>query len=149
MFSSPQHTLPNTAAFRRSPATRAAFAVALTGLTVGLLAGCGSSSSSSAAAPAASAAPMASSAAASPMPSMSGTAGSGTTTGSMAMMIHISSFKFSTPVSVAPGSTVSIMNMDSEAHTVTADTGKAFDVKAPPGKTVTFTAPTTPGSCAS
>ncbi len=60
-------------------------------------------------------------------------------------MIHISSFKYMTPTTVSPGATISVMNMDSEAHTVTADTGKAFDVKAPPGKVVTFTAPTEPG----
>ena len=36
------------------------------------------------------------------------------------------------------------MNMDGEAHTVTADTGSAFDVKAAPGASTTFTAPTSP-----
>lgn len=63
-----------------------------------------------------------------------------------ATMIHISSFKYTVPASVAPGATVSVMNMDGENHTVTADTGNAFDVKAIAGSTVTFTAPKTPGS---
>jgi plastocyanin len=60
-------------------------------------------------------------------------------------MIHIDTFKFMPPISVTAGATVSVMNMDDEAHTVTADSGKAFDVMAPGGQTVTFTAPTTPG----
>ena len=37
------------------------------------------------------------------------------------------------------------MNMDGENHTVTADSGNAFDVKATAGSIVTFTAPKTPG----
>jgi plastocyanin len=61
-------------------------------------------------------------------------------------MIMIDKFAYRTPASVAPGATVSVMNMDGEAHTVTADSGNAFDVNSPAGKTVAFTAPTTPGS---
>jgi plastocyanin len=38
------------------------------------------------------------------------------------------------------------MNMDGQNHTITTDTGNAFDVKATAGSTVTFTAPKTPGS---
>jgi plastocyanin len=38
------------------------------------------------------------------------------------------------------------MNMDGENHTVTADSGNAFDVKATAGTTVTFTAPSKPGT---
>lgn len=63
-----------------------------------------------------------------------------------ASMIHISGFKYTVPASVAPGATVSVMNMDGENHTVTADAGNAFDVKANAGSTVTFAAPKTPGS---
>ena len=63
-----------------------------------------------------------------------------------ASLIHISGFKYTVPVSVAPGATVSVMNMDGENHTVTADTANAFDVKANAGSTVTFTAPNAPGS---
>ena len=61
-------------------------------------------------------------------------------------MIHISGFAYTVPASVAPGATVSVMNMDGENHTVTADAGNAFDVKATAGTTVTFTAPKKPGS---
>lgn len=60
-------------------------------------------------------------------------------------MIHISSFRYAVPTSVAPGSMVSVMNMDGENHTVTADSGNVFDVKATAGTTVTFTAPSKPG----
>jgi plastocyanin len=63
-------------------------------------------------------------------------------------MIMIQGFAYSTPASVAPGAPVAVMNMDGEAHTVTADSGGAFDVPAAAGATVTFRAPTTPGSYA-
>lgn len=63
-----------------------------------------------------------------------------------AAMIHISSFRYAVPATVAPGATVGVMNMDGENHTVTADSGNAFDVKATAGTTVTFTAPSKPGT---
>jgi len=59
-------------------------------------------------------------------------------------MIHIDGFRYTTPTSVPPGVQVQVMNMDGEAHTVTADAG-GFDVQAPVGQTVTFTAPSKPG----
>ena len=58
----------------------------------------------------------------------------------------IQDFGYQVPASVSPGATVSVMNMDGEAHTVTADSGGAFDVQAAAGATGTFTAPETPGS---
>ena len=61
--------------------------------------------------------------------------------------MHISGFAYQVPASVSPGATVSVMNMDGEAHTVTADEG-AFDVVVAGGATSTFTAPTTPGTYA-
>jgi plastocyanin len=61
-------------------------------------------------------------------------------------MIHISGFRYMVPASVSPGATVRVMNMDGENHTVTADAGNAFDVKATAGTTVTFIAPKKPGS---
>ncbi|QGN59067.1 hypothetical protein GKE56_15565 [Nostocoides sp. HKS02] len=61
-------------------------------------------------------------------------------------MIHISSFRYEVPASVAPGATVSVMNMDGENHTVTADSGNAFDAKATAGTTVTFVAPAKAGT---
>jgi plastocyanin len=76
--------------------------------------------------------------------------GSPTTSASPGMaatktVIMISSFAYRTPATVSPGQTIGIMNMDGEAHTVTADSANAFDVTAAPGTTATFTAPTTPG----
>lgn len=62
-----------------------------------------------------------------------------------AVTIHISASALSDPGPVAPGATITLMNMDSQAHTVTAD-GGAFSVTAPAGKSVTFTAPATPGT---
>jgi plastocyanin len=62
----------------------------------------------------------------------------------MASMIMIKDFKFTSPASVKAGSKVMVMNQDSEAHSVTSDTGK-FDVKVDPGTSVTFTAPSKPG----
>jgi plastocyanin len=74
--------------------------------------------------------------------SAAGASGSG---GSSAAVITIKDFQFATPASVAPGTTITVKNEDSTAHTVTADKGNAFDDQAQPGSS-TFTAPTTPGS---
>ncbi|MDJ0355261.1 cupredoxin domain-containing protein [Paenarthrobacter sp. PH39-S1] len=60
--------------------------------------------------------------------------------------IHIKGFAYQGPDSVASGAMVTVMNMDSAAHTVTADEGSAFDVTVKPGESVTFTAPTAPGT---
>ncbi|WP_250545569.1 cupredoxin domain-containing protein [Paenarthrobacter sp. DKR-5] len=61
--------------------------------------------------------------------------------------ITIKGFAFQAPASVAPGSQVTVKNLDSAAHTVTADDGKSFDAQAGAGGgTGTFTAPSKPGS---
>ena len=39
-----------------------------------------------------------------------------------------------------------VMNQDTETHSVTADSGNAFNVTVQAGKTETFTAPDKPGS---
>jgi plastocyanin len=78
--------------------------------------------------------------------SASGT-GSGAVTGAAAVTITIKDFAYGDPLTVAPGATVAIVNMDTAAHTVTADDGPAFDAEAKGGGgTATFTAPTKPGS---
>ena len=59
--------------------------------------------------------------------------------------IAISNFKFST-ISVPAGSTVTVSNNDVPTHTVTSDDGTSFNVKVAPGKSVTFTAPSKPGT---
>ncbi|MBS2548686.1 cupredoxin domain-containing protein [Catenulispora sp. NL8] len=79
----------------------------------------------------------------------SSSSGSGTAgTPVSASQIVIANFAFSpTDLSVAPGQTVTVVNNDSTTHTLTATTGKAFDTgDIAPGKTATFTAPTTPGT---
>lgn len=60
--------------------------------------------------------------------------------------ITISMFAFTTPAHVKPGATIKITNMDSVNHTVTSDTAGIFDVAAPAKSTVTFKAPSTPGT---
>jgi plastocyanin len=64
-----------------------------------------------------------------------------------AATITIKDFAYGTPLTVPPGATVTVTNMDAAAHTVTADKGSAFDAKvAGHGGTATFTAPSAPGS---
>ena len=91
---------------------------------------------------------MTASAAASMAPSMSGPP-TGPTTASQEttaeLTIRIESFAYTGPDSVPAGARITVMNMDAQAHTVTADDG-SFDVVVKPGTSVTFTAPKKPGS---
>ena len=64
------------------------------------------------------------------------------------MVITIANFAYQGPVSVSPGSTVTVKNEDSRAHTVTSDQAGLFDAVVPGGGNVVFTAPTTAGSYA-
>lgn len=116
----------------------------LIGLTctaaLGVLGGCGSASSATSAATSSGSAMDSSS-----MSSM-GSASASSSASSSAVVIHISKFAYQTPPSVAPGATVTVMNMDGEAHTVTADSSSAFDITIDPGTSKTFTAPMKPGS---
>ena len=73
--------------------------------------------------------------------------GSSPTAATAAGTITIKDFAYGDPLTVAPGATVAITNMDTAAHTVTADEGSAFDAEVKGGGgTATFTAPTKPGS---
>jgi plastocyanin len=73
--------------------------------------------------------------------------GAGSTAGIAAVTITIKDFAYGDPLTVAPGSTVAVTNMDTAAHTVTADGGAVFDAQVKgSGGTATFTAPTQPGS---
>ena len=76
-----------------------------------------------------------------PPPSASAT---GSTPADQAAIL-IKSFKYQRTDTVPPGATISVTNEDIEAHTITADTGNAFDTIAKVG-TTTFTAPTEPGA---
>jgi len=60
-------------------------------------------------------------------------------------VITIKDFGYTTPASVTPGATIMVKNQDDTEHTVTADSGNAFDDHAPTGNS-TFKAPTKPGS---
>ncbi|XAS63781.1 cupredoxin domain-containing protein [Micrococcaceae bacterium Sec5.8] len=59
--------------------------------------------------------------------------------------IMIKGFKYQGAETVSPGTVVAVTNEDIEAHSITADTGAAFDttIKAGAG---TFTAPIEPGT---
>lgn len=59
--------------------------------------------------------------------------------------ILIKGFKYQGGETVSPGAEITVTNEDIEAHTITADTGDAFDVNTQVG-TTTFTAPTEPGT---
>lgn len=64
-----------------------------------------------------------------------------------ASAITIKDFAYGDPITVSPGATVSVTNMDTAEHTVTADQGSAFDVEVKgSGGTATFTAPSQPGT---
>lgn len=109
------------------------------------LGGCGSSGGGGQAVAPTSSAVAATSSAGAAAPSSSTSSSSGGGMPATATTLMIEEFAYTTPASVPAGATVSVMNMDGEAHTVTADSGDAFDVASPPDRTVTFTAPSKPG----
>jgi plastocyanin len=77
--------------------------------------------------------------------------GAGTSGAVSGSTITIQNFAFSpAALTVAPGSTVTVTNKDSTAHTVTSDANpKAFDTgHIQASATTTFTAPAKPGSYA-
>lgn len=119
-------------------------------VALGALSACGSSSSSGAAATSASSAGAAaissgSAMGSSAMSSISSPAAGGSASSS-AVVIQIKDFAYQVPASVAPGAQVTVMNTDRVTHTVTADSGGAFDDKIDPNASSTFTAPMKPGS---
>ncbi|WP_226436666.1 cupredoxin domain-containing protein [Rhodococcus yananensis] len=59
--------------------------------------------------------------------------------------ITIEDSSFGDPITVTPGQVVTVVNLDSAPHTVTANDG-TFDVEVAAGETVTFTAPIDPGT---
>lgn len=130
----------------------AAAAVALTLV----LSGCGSSSADDAATGGASTtdAPSSSSSTSSapaPPPSSESTSSTGAPTEAPSeapaeATIMIKDFAFELSGTVEPGATITVTNMDTAAHTVTASGDGGFDVKIDGGKSATFTAPETAGS---
>lgn len=65
-----------------------------------------------------------------------------------AATITISDMSFGQPVTVAPGTTVTVRNNDSVEHSVTSQTAGQFDVHVDGTQTGTFTAPAQPGEYA-
>ncbi len=80
------------------------------------------------------------------MPGMSSDSSAKAGGGSAALTIVIKGYKYTTPASVAPGAMVTVRNDDDTAHTVTADSGGAFDVNIDAHKSATFKAPADAGS---
>lgn len=62
-------------------------------------------------------------------------------------MITIKNFSYQVAGPVSPGAKVTVQNNDDVNHTVTADSGNAFNVNVPSnGGTASFTAPAKPGT---
>lgn len=59
--------------------------------------------------------------------------------------IAITALNFGDPLTVAPGTQVTVVNSDDVAHTVTSKVKGQFDVKVGGNAQTTFNAPTTPG----
>jgi plastocyanin len=59
--------------------------------------------------------------------------------------ITITALNFGDPIKVRPGVTVTVLNNDDVAHTVTSKAKGQFDVRVEANSRATFTAPTTPG----
>lgn len=137
---------------------RSAYRTAPVLLTLGaalLISGCSSSGGNAAAsnsAPVSSSAPTApaSSAPAASAPAASAPASSAPASSASqaatVTKIEIKDFAYKVSAPAGAGSMVQVTNNDSEAHTVTADTDKAFDVTVQPGKTENFAAPNKAGS---
>lgn len=124
-------TAPSSTPPHRHLLRRTVTAVGVAGVAVALLAGCGSSSGTDSSS-------STSSAAAAPS--------SGSGTSSSAATITIKDYKYAVPSSVKPGQKIMVKNEDSEAHTVTTDSGSDFNDNAAAGSTTSFTAPSKAGS---
>lgn len=87
--------------------------------------------------------PATSAPAATPSPEAGSTEGSQAEQGEA--VITVGDFSYDLPPSVAPGSTVTVINEGEATHTVTAQGEGSFEAIAAGGETVTFTAPEEPG----
>lgn len=109
------------------------------------VAACSSGDDSTAAAPSVAA----TTSAAAPTTSAPG-GGEGTSSGAGAGQssgtITIQNFVFGDPITVAPGATIKVTNMDVAQHDAVSDTGKFKTTLLKQGESTTFTAPTEPGT---
>lgn len=80
-------------------------------------------------------------------PTYGGQQGEEPDAGTAAPTLTISNFAIQS-ITVAPGATVSVINADSAAHTVTAEDGSFDTGEIAAGGSSTFTAPTAPGTYA-
>ena len=119
-------------------------AVALTACL--LAAGCSSSTNNKTSSSGAPVAPGSSSAPASTAGSPPPSGSTGSSQSAATASITIKDFNFTVSGTAAAGGTVHVTNNDSEAHSVTADAGNAFDITIQPGETKTLTAPNKAGS---
>lgn len=113
------------------------------------LVGCSGDTSDSAALSSAVSPTAVSSTAGSPMgmPSMSMEMPSATASSASGEIV-ISNFRFAVPATVSPGEQIIIRNEDTEEHSVTADSGDAFDVDVDGGESVTMIVPSSTGAYA-
>jgi plastocyanin len=71
---------------------------------------------------------------------------SGGSTSTAGASITIQNFAFGSPLTVAPGTTVTVTNKDGAPHTVTADNGEFQTKELSQGQSGTFTAPAQAGT---
>lgn len=72
------------------------------------------------------------------------TAARGSIPGAAQAGIRIRAYKYVEEATVSPGTQITVTNEDIEVHSITADTGNAFDTVTQAGNS-NFTAPTEPG----
>ena len=127
---------------------RTTWTIGLAAIALFALSGCGNAGmpgSGTTSAPAGTAQPTSAPATTTePVPS---TSSPGSSPAAASAEILIKGFKSQGAETVSPGATVTVTNEDIEVHTITADTGNAFDAIIKVG-TGTFTAPTEPGTYA-
>jgi plastocyanin len=110
------------------------------------LAACGSSPASSSSASSSSSSSASSSSSSPSMSASMSASASASAADAGNATITIKSYKYGGATTVPAGSKITVTNDDGEAHTLTSDSGGAFDVKIAPGKSTTFTAPAKAGS---
>jgi plastocyanin len=107
------------------------------------VAACSSGDDSSSAAPSAAAT---TSAAAAPTTSAPGGGEGSSSSSEDSGTITIQNFAFGEPITVAPGATIKVTNMDAAAHDAISDDGKFKTPLLKQGESATFTAPAEPGT---
>jgi plastocyanin len=76
----------------------------------------------------------------------SGSDDSGDRAAAASGVITIQNYQFGPPLSVRPGTTITVINKDSDGHDVVADDGSFTTKTLAQGQSATFTAPAKPGT---